>query len=117
MNEHELTAQAAKVGHKDPASLKQLLIATTSTATREIAKAYFQSHLNDDGLLEALVPIALEGEDAGDAPWAAANVITEFPASLLKKHEAALIQLGTENWVYLSRPAKKALDKIAQAGL
>jgi hypothetical protein len=28
--------------------------------------------------------IALEGEDAGDAPWAAATVIAEFPAALAK---------------------------------
>ena len=113
MNQMKLTLQAAKTGFCDAASLRQLLIATTSTETYEIAMSYFRAHLDDKELLDALIPIALEGEDAGDAPWAAANVIAEFSATLLKTHEASLKQLSNEQWVYLNGPANKALAKIA----
>lgn len=75
--------------------------------------AYFRKHLDDREFLESLLEIALEGEDAGDAPWAAANLIVEFPASMLAKHEAALRQLSGEQWIYLNRPANEALAKIA----
>lgn len=115
MNERELTARAAKLGYTDPASLRQLLIATTSKTTSPIAMAYFRDHLSDERLLENLLPIALEGEDAGDAPWAAANVIAEFPAQLLRRHEADLRRLSQEQWMYLKDPANKALAKIVSS--
>lgn len=73
---------------------------------------YFQARFGDRELLDALIPIALEGEDAGDAPWAAANVIAEFPANMLRKHEAALRLLSQEQWIYLKDPANRALAKI-----
>jgi hypothetical protein len=112
MNEQQRTEQAARVGYRDAASLRQLLIATTSKDTSEAAMSYFQARFGDEGLLNALLPIALEGEDAGDAPWAAANVIAEFPANMLRKHEAALRLLGQEQWRYLKDPATRALAKI-----
>lgn len=115
MNEQELTIRAAKIGYTDPNSLRQLLIATTSKTTSPIAMTYFREHLSDERLLECLLPIALEGEDAGDAPWAAANVIVEFPAHLLRKHEDALKRLSQEQWTYLKDPANKALAKITSS--
>ena len=59
-------------------------------------------------LLGKLVEIALEGEAAGDAPWAAANVIAEYPSALLRAHENSLRKIAAESWVYLSRPATAA---------
>jgi len=76
---------------------------------------YFRQHLHDPNLLSALVTIALEGEDAGDAPWAAANTIEEFPVELLAPHEASLRQLSEETWIYLSDPAKRALAKLMRS--
>ncbi|HEY2068959.1 MAG TPA: hypothetical protein VGG48_05350 [Rhizomicrobium sp.] len=112
MNQQERTANAVKAGYRDPASLRQILIATTSIVNCAVAMAYFREHLDDAGLLEALIEIALEGEDAGDCPWAAANVVVEFPAELLRSHEASLRRLSQEQWSYLSEPAKRALAKI-----
>ena len=63
-------------------------------------------------MLRQLIEIALEGEDNGDAPWAAANVITEFPAHLLREIQPELIRLSQESWMYLHDPAKLALGKI-----
>ena len=83
-------AAALSKGHKDEANLRTLLICTTSRTTVEAANEYFAGHHQDSQLLDSLVTIALEGENSGDAPWAAANVLAEFPASMLKKHEAGL---------------------------
>jgi hypothetical protein len=60
--------------------------------------------------------IALEGEDAGDAPWAAANTIADFPADMLLPHKRSLERLAAEQWTYLQVPARRALAKIAALG-
>jgi hypothetical protein len=75
--------------------------------------SYFRQHLNDRAMLAKLIEIALEGEDMGDASWAAANVIAEFPADLLRPYEVELRQIAAEPWDYLNRPAKAALEKLA----
>jgi hypothetical protein len=112
VTQQEIVAEAIKKVHSDPTSLRELLIATTSRDTVGTAMEYFRRHLDDEKLLAALVEIALEGEDMGDAPWAAANTIVEFPAPMFKGHEASLRKLGEEQRIYLSRPANKALAKI-----
>jgi hypothetical protein len=85
---------AVAKGHKDIVSLRELLICTTDKTTVAGANAYFQQHQNDVELLSALMQIALEGDDAGDAPWAAANVIADFPAAMLLPHKSSLEQLA-----------------------
>jgi hypothetical protein len=60
--------------------------------------------------------IALEGEDAGDAPWAAANTIADFPADMLLPHKASLEKLAAEQWTYLHVPGRRALEKIRDSG-
>jgi len=110
------TREALKValeqGHANPRVLRGLLIGTTSTTSYDPVMDYFRRHLTDRQLLRDLIAIALEGEDNGDAPWAAANVITEFPGTLLREIEPELIQLSKEQWLYLNKPAKEALQKI-----
>jgi len=96
-------------------TLRDWLIMTTSTDTFDTAMGHFRARLGDPQLLADLVEIALEGEDMGDAPWAAANVITEFPVALLRLHELQLQQIAAEQWDYLNRPAKEALEKIASS--
>lgn len=59
---------AGSNGYEAPDSLRELLICTTSTVTASMAEAYFAERRNDARLLNLLVAIALEGEDAGDAP-------------------------------------------------
>lgn len=103
-------------GHKDKANLRTLLICTTSKTTVDAANRYFEEHHHDDDLLTSLVTIALEGEDAGDAPWAAANVLAEFPANMLQKHEAALTELAGQEWIYLHVPGQKAIEKVRSLG-
>lgn len=94
-------------------TLRDWLIMTTSTKTFDDAMAHFRGQLENPQLLAELIDIALECEDMGDAPWAAANVIVEFPAALLRPYEPQLRQIAAEQWDYLNRPAKAALDKIA----
>jgi hypothetical protein len=108
--------QAAARGHHDQRSLRELLISTTDRNTAPVATAYFAEHRQDSELLRALMNIALEGEDAGDAPWAAANTIADFPANMLLPHRESLEKLAREQWEYLHVPAKIALAKIAAAG-
>jgi len=112
----QVCAAAAANGYEDPHSLRELLICTTSKLTAPIAEAYFAALRNDPELLSLLVAIALEGEDAGDAPWAAANMIAEFSAEMLLPHELSLQQLAAEQWTYLHIPGRRALAKIAAAG-
>ena len=64
-----------------------------------------------------LVAIALEGDDAGDAPWAAANIIPDFPAEMLLSHKPSLETLAAEQWTYLHIPGRRALEKIAVGGV
>lgn len=113
----EIQAASAAIakGHSDAANLRELLIWTTSKSTAEIVESYFRNHHRDSALLSALFAIAAEGEDAGDAPWAAANTIAAFPADMLKPHKAELAELSQHQWVYLSKPAKDALAKIQNA--
>ncbi|MBI1200387.1 MAG: hypothetical protein GC203_21210 [Phenylobacterium sp.] len=92
--------------------LRTKLIDTTDQRKAGAAMTFFEARMNDGATLAALVEIALEGEDAGDAPWAAANIIAEYPATLLKRHEAELRLIAAEQWDYLNRPAKAALAKI-----
>jgi hypothetical protein len=99
-------------GHQDAKNLREILIWTTSKTTSDLVEAYFAEHLNDSKLIEALVSIALEGDDAGDAPWAAANTLTRFPAAMLLPHTADIIELSKYDWIYLSSPAKKILAKL-----
>jgi hypothetical protein len=103
-------------GYEDSDSLRELLICTTSTVTAPMAEAYFAERRDNAKLLALLVAIALEGEDAGDAPWAAANTIADFPAEMLLPHEQSLEQLAAEEWTYLHVPGRRALAKIAAAG-
>ena len=110
--ERKAAFEATAKGHADPANLRELLIWTTSKTTRAAIEAYFRKHHHDKALLAALVSIALEGEDAGDAPWAAANTLAEFPASMLMEHKAALVDLSKRDWDYLNNPARAALRKI-----
>lgn len=106
-------ASAAIVkGHSDPKNLRELLIWTTSKTTSAIIADYFRKHLDDVSLLEALFSIAEEGEDCGDAPWAAANVLSDFPAAMLIPYKARLVILSNHQWSYLSTPAAQALAKI-----
>ena len=109
----QLAASAAIAkGHADPSNLRELLIWTTSKTTVAMVDIYFCQHHDDKNLLTALFEIALEGEDAGDAPWAAANTIADFPAPMLVEHRAALVQLSQFEWNYLRVPALKALAKL-----
>ena len=110
--ERKAASEALAKGHSDPANLRELLIWTTSKTTRPTVEAYFRKHHHDKKLLAALVSIALEGEDAGDAPWAAANTLAEFPVSMLMEHKLALIELSKHEWDYLNKPARAALRKI-----
>jgi len=107
-----LASAAIAQGHSDPENLRELLICTTSTITHDMVEQYFRQHHQDKELLRALVSIALEGEDAGDAPWAAANTIADFPASMIAEHRAALLELSRHEWTYLQVPAQEALAKI-----
>jgi hypothetical protein len=110
----EIKAASAAIakGHRDPSNLRELLIWTTSKTTWGMIDSYFRQHHHDKELLAALISIALEGEDAGDAPWAAANTIADFPASMLVEHKDALLELSRDDWSYLKLPALKALAKI-----
>ena len=119
MSDYESSSKAEAVeaiakGHSDIENLRELLIWTTSTTTSAMVEEYFAHHYDDTALLSNLLAIASEGEDAGDAPWAAANTIAQFPARLLSEHRAALEMLSLHPWSYLSSPAKAALAKIAQ---
>ena len=107
---------AMSKSYLDPENLRELLIFTTSKTTSQMVEQHFARHRDDADLLSALVAIALEGEDAGDAPWAAANVLAEFPASLLAMHEASLYELSQHPWSYLHSPAQHALAKIRANG-
>ena len=100
-------------GHEDSANLRELLIWTTVTPTNAIVDEYFSQHHEDGALLMTLIDIALEGEDMGDAPWAAANTIAEFPIHMLQEHVAALVNLSKHEWTYLKHPALKALSKLS----
>jgi hypothetical protein len=108
--------EAIRKGHRDPGSLRELLIWTTSTATIQMVEDYFAKHDSDADLLSDLIEIALEGEDSGDAPWAAANVLAEFPVELLASHRAALLELSQYQWSYLHEPARRALARLADSG-
>src|SRR5262245_43153969 len=81
-------AAAMAKGHSDREALRELLIWTTSRTTAEMVYDYFRRHLDDRRLLSDLIAIALEGEDNGDAPWAAANVIAEFHGELVARDRA-----------------------------
>src|SRR6185295_13935814 len=89
---------AIAIGHADEKNLRELLILTTDGNSAPMVMEYFRRHIGDRELLKNLVKIALEGEDEGDAPWAAANTIVEFPVELLKEHEADLQLLSQEQW-------------------
>ena len=108
-------AEAIGKGYKNPEALRELLIWTTHKDTYPVVMKYFRQHLHDPNLLSALINIASEGEDAGDAPWTAANIIEEFPSELLAPHESSLQQLSEEGWTYLSDPAKRALAKLTRS--
>ena len=80
-------------------------------AARRVASS-LRRHLEDEELLSSLFAIAAEGDDAGDAPWAAANTIAVFPASMLRKYRAELLELSKNEWTYLKLPALDALAKL-----
>ena len=108
-----VVAEAVAKGHRDPANLRELSICTTDRDTAPVAEKYFAEHRQDADLLRSLVEVALEGDDAGDAPWAAANIIESFPGSMLLLHKDGLERLAREEWEYLRLPATRALAKIA----
>ena len=87
---HKALKIALEMGHSNPGALRELLIGTTSRITYAPVIEYFRGHLTDRHLLRDLIAIALEGEDNGDAPWAAANVITEFPEICCAKSSPSL---------------------------
>jgi hypothetical protein len=115
--ERQLAFAAATMakGHNDVTNLRELLICTTSKTTCAMVEEYFRKHHHDQNLLANLVSIAMEGDDAGDAPWAAANTIVDFPAKMLVEYKPQLVALSKHEWFYLNVPAKEALSKIAHA--
>jgi hypothetical protein len=114
----ERSVEYAKIliakGHQDPEVLRELLICTTDKYSYPIVIEYFRNHLNDKMLLNRLFAVALEGDDSGDAPWAAANIIAEFPAKMLSLHKDQLLELAAYEWVYLKTPAQAALKKLSE---
>ena len=102
-------------GHQDHENLRELLILTTNNATVAMIDRYFAKHHHDSELLSQLMKIAKEGEDNGDAPWAAANTIADFPPAMLKPFRSDLEEISKEEWIYLNQPAKMALEKIDEA--
>lgn len=104
--------QAMLRGHDDIKNLREILIWTTANTTADYVAAYFAEHLDDPELVESLVSIALEGDDAGDAPWAAANTLTAFPPAMLLPHREAIFKLSQYDWDYLNRPAREILAKL-----
>lgn len=100
------------MGHAEPENLRELLIWSTSSITAPAVEAYFREQHTDAALLDALVEIAREGEDMGDAAWAAANIIADYPAEMLLRQRAALQELSAHPWDYLRLPAERALAKI-----
>jgi hypothetical protein len=100
-------------GHADLNNLRELLILTTNKTTFDTVNAYFNKLHHDSKLLANLIQIALEGEDAGDAPWAAANIVAEFPSMMLAKHRREIEKLSDSDWEYLKVPSLKALEKIS----
>ncbi len=105
-------ADAIAKGHSDPADLREILVWTTCRVTAQAAEIYLARHRTDPELLNSLVAIALEGEDAGDAPWAAANTIAKYPGAMLVHHKASLESIAREQWMYLHVPAREALAKV-----
>jgi hypothetical protein len=103
---------ATSKGHADTDNLRELLIWTTCTTTSGLIEDYFRQHRSDEKLLDVLIEIALEGDEMGDAPWAAANTAVDFPAEMLQKHRTALVTLSNHEWMYLHIPAREALTKI-----
>lgn len=112
--QRSLTAARAAVmlGHNDIRDLREILIWTTSSVTAELVEAYFAEHLDDRELVASLVSIALEGDDAGDAPWAAANTLTAFSSAMLLPYREAIVELSQYDWDYLNRPAKRILSRL-----
>jgi hypothetical protein len=111
--ELKLASEAIRKGHRDAENLRALLVCTTSETTSQMVEQYFSTQHHNKELLQSLVAIALEGEDSGDAPWAAANVLAEFPAALLSEHKAKLKELSEHPWSYLHVPARQAMAKLA----
>lgn len=109
-------AQAIATGHRDTQNLRELLIWTTCKTTSVMVEQYFQLHHSDEDLLRTLLGIAAEGLDAGDAPWAAANAIADFPVSMLRRYRAELLELSKHEWMYLSQPALRALARVETEG-
>lgn len=106
-------AKAAMLrGHDNIENLREILIWTTANTTTDFVAAYFAEHLDDPELVASLVSIALEGEDAGDGPWAAANALTAFPPAMLLPHREAIVKLSQYDWNYLNGPARKILAKL-----
>jgi hypothetical protein len=99
-------------GYESPSVLRELLICTTSKYTCPMVMDYFNTHIQNSELLDLLFSIALEGDDSGDAPWAAANVISEFSGELLAPYKNKLLELASYEWDYLRIPAEEALNKI-----
>ena len=58
--------------------------------------------------------VALEGDDSSDAPWAAANIIAEFPEKMLSAYKDQLLELAAYEWVYQKTPAQAALKKLSE---
>ncbi len=108
-------SECIATGHRDPENLRKLLILTTDRTTAAMVEEYFSKHHHDSELLGRLVAIALEGEDNGDAPWAAANTIADFPPEMLKPFRFQLEEISREQWIYLNEPAKLALKRIDEA--
>src|SRR4051812_23361300 len=90
---HAVAAVIAR-GYQDATALRELLIWTTSQTTCASVEEYLKPHLGEATLVNSLVVIALEGDDSGDAPWAAANLLAEAPAGALRPHEGALAELS-----------------------
>jgi hypothetical protein len=108
----ERAQELINLGYRKEGVLRELLICTTSKITCSMVMENFQENYSDNQLLELLFAIALEGDDSGDAPWAAANVISEFSGLMLTPFKGQLIELSNYEWVYLKEPALEALKKV-----
>lgn len=74
------------------ASIRELLIDSCHSVPK--AEEFFAKRLSDPELLATLMEITVDaGGHLGDARMQAAYFVSQFPASMLIRHEAALVDL------------------------
>lgn len=102
-------ARLLATGRADTDTIRELLI--LSCHSSPLAEQFFEDRLGSEGLLCALLGLAVD-DYSGDAQMTASFWVSRFPIDMLASHAVELETVAANEWDSVSVHARRALAAV-----